>query len=122
MDLAQKSLYHQIHPAKLATDWVTAFLAAWLLWSGQLGLGLLVGLAPAPVASALVIRFADLDRLADSAFGRYIVRYMTPAAQAVRLLGAAVFWAAAWYHTWTGMLAALAVVLAAWAYGLVLSR
>jgi len=122
VDFKQQSLYHQIHPAKLLTDWSTAFAAAWLLWGGHLALGLVVGIVPAPIASALVIRFADLERLKDSALGCYVTRYMTAAAQAVRLLGAAVFWIAAWYHSWVGAVAGLLVIVAAWSYGLLLGH
>lgn len=122
MDFKQQSLYHQIHPAKLLTDWSTAFIAAWLFWEGHLVLGLAVGLVPAPIASALVIRFADLERLKDSAFGHYIARYMTTAAQTVRLLGAAIFWIAAWYHSWVGMATGLLVIVVAWSYGLLLGH
>lgn len=118
MDIREKALYHQIHPAKLLTDWSTAFTAAWLLWRGHLLLALMVGIVPAPVASALVIRFADLDRLKDSAPGRYLARYMTPAAQAVRVVGLVVFWAAAWWHSAPGLVGGLAIVVAAWGYGL----
>lgn len=120
MDFKQQSLYHQIHPAKLITDWSTAFVAAWLFWGGHLVLGLAVGIVPAPIASALVIRLADLERLKGSAFGRYIARYMTATAQVLRLLGAAAFWVAAWYHSWLGMVAGLLVIVAAWSYGLLL--
>jgi len=117
-DFAEKTLIHQIHPAKLATDWLSAFLAAWLLWQHHLMLGLAVGILPAPIATVLVMRLVDLEPYRDSAFGRYVLRYMTPLAQAVRLLGAAVFWLAAWFHLPLGMVVGIAVILAGWSWGL----
>jgi hypothetical protein len=120
LDFREKALYHQIHPAKLLTDWLTAFIAAWLLWGGHLILALAIGIVPAPIATALVIRFADVARLRDSAFGRYLGRYMTPAAQSLRVVGLAVFWYAAWRHSVLGIVLGLAIVLGAWGYGLVL--
>jgi hypothetical protein len=118
MDFAQKTIVHQIHPSKLATDWLSAFLGAWFLWQHHLAIGLAVGILPAPIATALVIRFVDLESYRNSAFGRYALRYMTPLAQVVRLLGAAVFWLAAWFHIPLGMVAGIAIILAGWSWGL----
>jgi hypothetical protein len=120
LDFLDKALYHQIHPAKLLTDWSTAFIAAGVLWSGHLLAGLLIGIVAAPIASALVMRFADLARLKDSAFGRYVARYMTPVAQALRVVGLIVFWVAAWWHSPAGLAVGLCIVVAAWGYGLAL--
>jgi hypothetical protein len=118
VEFADKALYHQIHPAKLITDWTTAFVAAYLLWQHALVAGLLIGVIPSVIASALVIRFADLERLKASGFGRYVGRYMTPAMQVARSAGAAIFWAAAWFRSPSVMAVGLAVIVVAWARGL----
>jgi hypothetical protein len=118
VEFADKALYHQIHPAKLLTDWATALMAAYLLWQHALVAALLIGFIPSVIASALVITFADLERLKASGFGRYIGRYMTPAMQVVRSAGAAVFWVAAWSHSPWIMALGLAAILLAWARGL----
>ncbi len=115
MEFREKALYHQIYPAKLLTDWGTAMLAAYLLWQHQLVIALLVALVPAVAASALVVRYADLESYKASAFGRDIARYMTPTMQLARLVGLAAFWAAAWYHAVLLVAAGLIIVVAAWA-------
>jgi hypothetical protein len=122
MDIQEKALYHQIHPAKLATDWFTALLAAYFLWQGDLVLALAIGFVPAIVASVLVIRYADLGRYQASAFGHYVAKYMTPLAMGFRVVGLVVFWTAAWYHSISGVVAGLLIVLDAWGYGLFLMR
>ena len=33
MNFKEKSLYHQIHPAKLLTDWITTVPSLFLLWN-----------------------------------------------------------------------------------------
>jgi hypothetical protein len=46
---------------------------------------------------------------------------MTPTAQATRLLGNIHIVIAAWYHSPIGIVFVIAIVFAAWTYGLVLS-
>ena len=58
MTLQEKSLYHQIHPLKLATDIGATFPSLCLLWQHQLVFGLVVTFVPSIIVSALVIRFA----------------------------------------------------------------
>ncbi len=36
MDFREKQLYHQIHPAKLFTDWSAGFIALYFLWQHNL--------------------------------------------------------------------------------------
>jgi hypothetical protein len=117
VDLREKTLYHQIHPAKLATDWVTAFIAAYLLWRHDLIPALLIGFVPSIIATVLVVRFADLERLKASSFGAYVGRYMTRAMEVVRSAGAIVFWLGAWFRKPEIMVAGILVILAAWARG-----
>jgi hypothetical protein len=61
MELRERSLYHQIHPVKLLTDWLTAAFSAWLFWYHHLWTGLAVGVVPPVAASALLLRYADLE-------------------------------------------------------------
>ena len=117
MDRPDKVLYHQIHPAKLLTDWVTAFIAAYLLWQHALLPALIIGFIPSIIATALIIRFADLERLKDSSAGRYVARYMTRSMEVVRSVGAAVFWLGAWIHRPEVMIIGIASIVLAWARG-----
>ena len=122
MTLKEKFLFHQVHPAKLATDIGAAIVSLYLLWQHQLVLGLLTHFIPPPIGSAAVIRFADLESYKNSRLGAYVVRYMTPIAQAARLAGDLITVGAAWYQSFAGILFGLAVIAAAWSYGWVLRR
>ena len=120
MTLKEKLLFHQIHPAKLATDIGAAIVSLYLLWQHQLVIGLLTHSIPPPIGSAAVIRFADLDSYKNTRLGAYLLRYMTPIAQAARLAGDLITVGAAWYQSFAGILFGLAVIAAAWSYGWVL--
>ena len=122
MTLKEKLLFHQVHPAKLVTDIGAAIVSLYLLWQHQLVLGLLTHFIPPPIGSAAVIRFADLETYKNSRLGAYLVRYMTPIAQAARLAGDLITVGAAWYQSFAGILFGLAVIAAAWSYGWVLGR
>jgi hypothetical protein len=118
MEFADKALFHQIHPAKLATDIMSSVVSVWLLCQHQLLWGVAVTFVPPAAASALVIRFARLEPYRDSRFGRYVARIMTPATQGVRLLGALVMALGAWGRSWPVVAVGLVVVVAAWSRGL----
>ncbi len=68
MDLSERTLYHQIHPLKLLTDWSAAFLSLYFLWLHELIIGLSLQVIPSVIASVLIIRFGDLERYRDSSF------------------------------------------------------
>jgi hypothetical protein len=117
MTRSEAVLYHQIHPAKLATDIVGAVVSLVLLWQHELAIGLAVMIVPSVVATGLVMRFADLERLKESPFGRYVGRWMTPAMQAVRVAGLVISSVAAWRHAPVWIAVGLAVTLAGWLRG-----
>jgi len=117
VEFRDQALYHQIHPLKLATDWGTALVAAYLLWQHLLLAALLIGFIPPVLASLLVIRYADLERLKGSPAGHYVARYMTRSVELVRSMGAAVLWVAAWFHWPMLMALGLAAIVVAWARG-----
>jgi hypothetical protein len=117
MTLREKALYHQIHPAKLATDILAGFVSLYFFWSHQVWVGLAVHLVPPIVASALLIRFADLEALEASPLGQYIGRHMSRAVEGVRLLGDLIMVAGAWLHLWWVIVLGVAVVAAAWLSG-----
>ena len=118
MDLSEKVLYHQIHPAKLAADISAAIISTYLIWQHKFGLAMLSAFVPAILASVLVMRFADLEHLKQSPFGRYIRKFMTRRIEACRFAGQVVVWVGAWSHQFWLIPAGLAVVIAAWMSGL----
>jgi hypothetical protein len=113
----ERLLYHQLHPLKLATDLASAVGAIPLFWRHRLGLALLVSLVPPVVVSAALLRWGSFERQRDSAFGRYVARWMSPAVEAARLSGFAVSAVGAWLHAPAAIVAGAAVVLAAWLRG-----
>src|SRR5215813_12757016 len=98
MNLQEKILYHQIHPLKLFTDWIAGIIALYPLWQHQLVPALVITLLPPPIASFLLIRFANLEKYKESTFGKYIRKYMTRQAEAIRLAGYIAMAVGAWMH------------------------
>ena len=119
MDLAEKVLYHQIHPAKIATDAIVTIPFLYLLWLHELVLGIIVALAPPLVASTLIIRYVNLDKYKASALGHYVERYMTREMQTLRLAGAIVMAIGAWFADFALLLIPLGLVsvLLGWSWG-----
>jgi hypothetical protein len=118
----EKHLYHQIHPAKLLTDWCAGVIALYLLWRHDLTTALVVMLIPPPVASWLVMRSANLEPYRQSPFGRYVARYMTHAMEAVRLAGMVVMALGAWSRSLSIIVLGAAVVLFGWLRGVLTSK
>jgi hypothetical protein len=121
MTLAERVLYHQIHPAKLLVDWTAGLVAAGLLWHHHLASALIVGLLPPVCASAILIsdRFEPaLQHYRTSAFGRYVARHMTHGMEGLRLVGLVLLWWGSWHQRLAVAALGVIVVLAAWARGL----
>ncbi len=117
MDLGEKVLYHQIHPAKLAADIGGSLVSTYLMWRRRFVAAMLGAFAPAALASVLVIRYADLEKRKRSAFGRYIRRYMNRRVEAWRFFGQVVVWGGAWYRRGWLLPIGWGIVIVAWASG-----
>lgn len=114
----EQVLYHQIHPLKLAVDIATGLSTTALLWFHLWIPAAAIALAPSVVITALLIRFADLERLKASTFGRYVAFHMGAVATTVRALGQVVMWLAAWWQLgWVVALGAVMIV-AGWTWSL----
>lgn len=122
MTLREKALYHQIHPAKLATDILAEPVSLYFFWRHDLALGLATHFMPPIIASALVIGFADLQPLKASPLGRYVSQHMTRAVEGVRLAGDLVMVAGAWLRSPWLIALGLAIVAAAWLSGRIAPR
>jgi hypothetical protein len=114
----QRVLVHQIHPAKLMVDIGTSVMSDVLLWRRRLIAGLVVRYMSPALGSALVLRFADVDRLSMTRTGQYALTHMPPSMMAVRLTGDTLTAVGAWKHrpAWIA-LGALLIVLG-WSHGL----
>ncbi len=120
MRYQEKALYHQIHPLKLAADWIFGIIFLYFLWQHQLFLGVVVLVIPSFLTSFLLIRFANLERLKDSSFGRYIKKYMSKTMQLLRLVGFSVMAFGAWFNSVFFIVFGLTVILAVWSRGYLL--
>jgi hypothetical protein len=118
MDRNERMLYHQIHPLKLAVDWVTAFASLWFFWRHEWLAGLFILFVPSIVITTILVSCASLERLRASAFGRYIGLYMSALMQAIRFAGMFIMVLGAWYHSPLTIVAGLLVILLAWMRGL----
>ena len=123
MTNADKILYHQIHPVKLATDIGVTPIFLFFLWRHQITYALVVGfLPPVIVSSAMMIWPPDLESLKYSSLGSYVSRYMTPVIEAVRFLTLVPMAWGAWIHSFSLIGLGLLVLLLAWCNGLLFSR
>lgn len=118
MKLRQRLLHLQVHPLKLVTDWVSAMVAAALLWQHALAYGLVVAALPSILVSIVLFWRADANRFVQTALGRYMLRNNTSAMEAVRFCGMLVLWAGAWLNWWWLLWAGLAVITGGWLAGM----
>ncbi len=119
MIFQEKSLYHQIHPLKLFTDWSTGIIALYPFWQHKLLIALLIAFVPSILISFILIRFADLEKYRQSAFGKYIRQYMTRPVEMMRFAGYALMAICAWIHATWLIPVGLFVILLAWLRGVI---
>ena len=108
---------HQVHWAKLAADGGASIVSLTLIWNGRRIPGLIVHFLTPAIASAALLR-ADTTRLRSTRRGRYVLKHMPPAAQAVRLAGDAVMTVGAWRHNGPLIAVGTLMVIAGWSHGL----
>lgn len=118
MERHERFLYHQIHPVKLATDVLTAAVAAGLLWQHRLILAVAAGFAPSIVVSIVLIRWANLEQYRRSAFGRYVSRFMTRRVELARFAGLIPLWGGAWARKPGVMLVGGLWIVGCWLWGI----
>jgi hypothetical protein len=118
LSLREKTLYHQIHPLKLAVDISGGLVSTWMLWRHELLLGLLVAFVPSVAVTLSMVRWMDFTRQRDSSFGRYVEYHMTRLAEAVRLGGQGGMWIGAWFHAVWPIVAGVVVIVFGWTYSL----
>jgi hypothetical protein len=118
MTSKEKILYHQIHPLKLSTDISASILTTYLLWHHNVFWFLIFCLAPSLIASLLIVKFINLEKLKESSLGKYIEKYMTTLMEAIRMTGQIIVWIAAWYHLPFLIIIGYLVAIAGWCNGL----
>ena len=118
MNLQEKNLYQQIHPIRIATDWLSGFYACYLFWQHEPIPALVMAFIPSLVVSLFVVKNSDLEKLKNSAFGRYYKRIYSKSIDLVRFAGFVVMSVSSWYQEWSGIILGVLIVLATWIYGL----
>ncbi len=115
---AEEVLIHQVHPVKLAFDISASVISNALLWQHKLAAGVVSRYVLPVVGSALVLRFADLDRLRQTTRARYVLEHMPTASTALRLGGDTLMAVGAWRRKPSWLVAGALVVAAGWSHGL----
>jgi hypothetical protein len=118
MNLIEKNLYQQIHPLRLAVDWSSGFFACYLLWHQEIAGALIVAFIPSLFVSMIVMRFVDLEKIKNSAFGRYYKRTYKQSLDLIRLAGFVVMALGSYYHLLPVAGVGLAIIVITWTYGL----
>jgi hypothetical protein len=77
---ADKILVHQVHPAKIGADATASRVSNVLLWKGHPKAAISVRGLLSVAGSAAVLSLADLDALAKTRRGRYVLEHMPPSA------------------------------------------
>ncbi len=107
---------HQVHPVKIGVDVTAAVISDILLWKARPKAALAVR-AVLPLAGSLVVfGLADLDALARTRRGAYVLEHMPSSAQAVRLAGDALMGWGAHRHNVALLTAGAAVIVAGWSH------
>ena len=122
MNVIDKTLYHQIHPFKMVTDVIAAFIAVYLIWLHLIIEGLVVGFIPSLAISFFMIRTMDFEKQKQSKFGKYLKRYVGRGADSARSVGFLVMLGGGWFHMLWLIGLGFLVIIAAWMNGLVYKR
>lgn len=122
MIFQEKELYHQIYPAKLAVDIGSTPISLYLFWQHELLLAIIVTFIPSIIASAIIIKYVDLERYRNSPLGMYVKKYMTRTMEGVRFIGLFIMILGTWSHVWEMIPIGLLVILFGWLRGMILPR
>jgi hypothetical protein len=117
MRMAEGALLHQVHPAKIGADVSASIISNVLLWRERPMTAVAVRYVLPIAGSAAVLAMADLDALARTRRGRYVLVHMPPAAQAARLAGDALMGYGAYRRSATLFVTGAAVVVLGWSHG-----
>lgn len=118
MRLAEGALIQQVHPGKIGADVTAAIVSNALLWRARPKAAVAVRVILPALSSAAVLGLADLDALARTRRGRYVLVHMPPSAHAVRLAGDALMGLGACRRSSGLILAGAAVVVIGWSHAL----
>jgi hypothetical protein len=118
MRMAEGALVHQVHPAKISADVTASIISNVLLWRDRPVTAVAVRYVLPAASSAAILGFADLDAVARTRRGRYMLAHMPPAAQVTRLAGDALMGLAAYRRKPALFVVGAAIVAAGWSHAL----
>jgi hypothetical protein len=118
MTLLEKNLYQQIHPVRLLTDWSSGIYACYLFWNHLLIEGIVAAFVPSLIVSLIILRFADLEKLKNSQFGRYYKRTYNRTVDIVRFVGFVVMAAGSWNQSLQIAGVGFIIIIGTWTYGM----
>jgi hypothetical protein len=116
MRLADKAVVHQVHPVKIGADVTASVISNTLLWKGRPKPAITVRLLLPVAGSLAVLSLADLDPLAASQAGRYVLAHRPASAQAVRLAGDALMGLGAHRRSAALLMTGALVIAAGWSH------
>jgi hypothetical protein len=114
LTLEERVVYQQAHPLKLFVDISAGAGALALFWAQAWGPALALGMTAPALASVLVLRFADLERVSRSRLGARARKAMRGPMQVLRLVGFGLTGYGAWYHLGMVLVVGLALIVAGW--------
>lgn len=83
----ERKLYQQIHPIKLGADIGSAIAFLFLVCRHRIVLALVAGFIPPIIVSGVMMIWPpNVENVKNSPLGKYVLKYMTPTIEAVRLL------------------------------------
>jgi hypothetical protein len=91
-------------------------------WQHQLLAAILIAFIPSIIVSFILMRFANLEKYKESAFGRYIRQFMTRAMEVIRATGYVMMAAGTWYHIVRLIPFGLLIVALAWLRGVIFPK
>jgi hypothetical protein len=122
MTLLEKNLYQQIHPVRLIVDWGSGITACYFFWMRDIWTGVAISVLPSLIVSLFVVRFADLEKIQSSPFGRYFKRTYSRTVDIIRFAGFVILAGSSWWHSAPGMIAGLLIIILTWTYGLFIKK
>ncbi|MFZ2804552.1 MAG: hypothetical protein WA001_05000 [Patescibacteria group bacterium] len=122
MTFQEGILYHQITPAKLTTDVLSAIVALYFLWLHSWMLAIVIAIFPPIVASVLVLSLVDLGHIKKSKVGKYLKQNMTFMMEVLRLFGFFVMAWGAWVRQPAVLVLGAALILYGWLHGIELKK
>jgi hypothetical protein len=118
MRLAEGALLHQVHPVKISVDVSASIISNFLLWRARPVTAVAVRFVLPAASSAVVLGLADLDAVARTRRGRYVLAHMPPSAQVTRLAGDALMGLGAYRRNPALLAIGVAVIAVGWSHGL----